>query len=192
MPGVYNPYTLYPVSYANQMGYAPMPAQQPIPQSYAPQQQQPDDMKWVEGELGAKMFQMPPGWPANKVIMLWDSTDTNIFLKSWGPMGIPNPIQKLHYVMDTQQNEQRLLSGANVNQNAGQQIDPNMFVTKNEFDQLRNDIKELLNNANNNNNASGRMTMTYSGNSAPSQNGAPNNNPVNQNGSNNGNRGGNR
>lgn len=192
MPGVYNPYTLYPVSYANQMGYAPMPAQQPMPQSYAPpQQQQQDDMKWVEGELGAKMFQMPPGWPTNKVIMLWDTTDTNIFFKSWGPMGIPNPIQKIHYVMGTQQNEQQFLSGANVNQNAGQQIDPNMFVTKNEFDQLRNDIKELMNNANNNN-ASGRMTTPYSGNSGSSQNGAPNNNPVNQNGSNNGNRGGSR
>ena len=60
-------------------------------------------MKWVEGEVCAKAFNMPPGWPANRPIPLWDSTDTVIWLKSWGPMGIPNPMQKIRYKMPEQQ-----------------------------------------------------------------------------------------
>lgn len=205
MPQYYNPYNLYPVSYANQMGYSQMPIQQPVmQQSFMPPQVQPqqDDMRWVEGEMGAKVYQMPQGWPVNKILMLWDSTDTNIFLKSWGPMGIPNPIQKLHYTMETQQNEQqRLLSGNQGQQNMSggcsgdARPDMSQYVTKEEFDQIKNELQQVLNSQN----ASSGIRMTYSGNNAPQQNNqgnqngnsGTNNSPSNNNGGN-GNRGGNR
>ena len=162
MPNYYNPYNLYPVSYANQMGYnmAPMVPQIPVgQQAFAPATQQQDDMKWVEGELGAKMFQMPQNWPANKVIMLWDSTDTNIFLKSWGPMGIPNPIQKLHYTMENSVSEQQKLP----NVQEAPALDMSQYATKADLERILNEIRSSSNNNGNNN---------YSHNSQNNQNGS--------------------
>lgn len=171
MPNYYNPYNFYPATYANQMGYSGMPMQQPqmgqMPQqSYTvPVQQGPKMMEWVEGEVGAKAFQMPNGWPANSPIPLWDSTDTVIYLKSWGPMGIPNPMQKLRYEMPEQQNQAMLMSGDNGQ--SGHQ-DMSQFVTKQDFEQLKNEIRNM------------------------SQTGAGNGSQSNQNGSNSGQNGGNR
>lgn len=178
MPNYYNPYNLYPVSYANQMGYGAMPVQQPqmMPQqsmSSAPQQAI-EPMKWVEGEIGAKAQQMPSGLPANTPIPLWDSTDTVIYLKSWGPMGIPNPMQKLHYTIEDQGNH--LLSGA-VNGNEQdqtaqhQQPDMSNYVTKDDLNQIREELKNALNTASFQNNQ-------HNGN----QNGSSGNNNGNRNG----------
>ena len=172
MPNYYNPYNFYPATYANQMGYSGMPMQQPqmSQQSYsAPVQQGPKMMEWVEGEVGAKAFQMPNGWPANSPIPLWDSTDTVIYLKSWGPMGIPNPMQKLRYEMPEQQNQAMLMSGNNSsNEDKSGHLDMNQYVTKQDFEQLKNEIRN--------------MNQTGTGNS----------NAGNQNGSNSGQNGGNR
>jgi len=175
MPNYYNPYNFYPVTYANQMGYSGMPMQQPqmgqMPQqSYAtPAPQGPKMMEWVEGEVGAKAFQMPNGWPANSPIPLWDSTDTVIYLKSWGPMGIPNPMQKLRYKMPEQQNQAMLMSGSNGG-NDGQSAhhDMSQYVTKHDFEQLKNEIRNM-----------GQTSVSNGGQS-------------NQNGSNSGQNGGNR
>ena len=148
MPNYYNPYNFYPATYQPIVGQAsfngypqnPMPVQQ---QSYSqPVQQGPKMMEWVEGEVGAKAFQMPNGWPANSPIPLWDSTDTVIYLKSWGPMGIPNPMQKLRYEMPESQNQAMLMSGDNGNGQSGHQ-DMSQYVTKQDFDQLRQEIREM-------------------------------------------------
>lgn len=122
MPSYYNPYNFFPATYSN-------PYQQNVAMQPQPQPQQPKLMEWVEGEVGAKAFQMPMGWPANQPIPLWDSTDTNIFLKSWGPMGIPNPLQKLHYTMPEQQNP--TISGT---------TDTRQFVTRKELEELKNEL----------------------------------------------------
>ena len=149
MPNYYNPYNFYPVQYANQMGYSSMPMQQSSPmipqQITAPQLKA---MEWVEGEVGAKAFQMPQGWPANQPIVLWDSTDTVIWLKSWGPMGIPNPMQKLKYVMPEQQSQSYLMSGAN-DGNSGSGAsneypsDMKNFATKDDISSLREEIRQM-------------------------------------------------
>ena len=178
MPNYYNPYNFYPVSYANQMGYNNMPMAQPTmaaQQTMVPQQLKA--MEWVEGEVGAKAFQMPQGWPANQPIPLWDSTDTIIWLKSWGPMGIPNPMQKLHYTMPEQQNQALLTNGTS---GAGavepQQADMSHFATKDDIDSLRDEIRQMRQ-------QSHQQNRNVSGNAGGN----------NQNGSNNGNvnRGGN-
>lgn len=147
MPNYYNPYNFYPVQYANQMGYSAMPAQQVVPQqSMAVQPPQMKAMEWVEGEVGAKAFQMPQGWPANQPIVLWDSTDTVIWLKSWGPMGIPNPMQKLKYVMPDQQNQALLQAGQNVSgsaEPAAPQIDTSNFATKDDIASLREEVRQM-------------------------------------------------
>lgn len=147
-------------------GYTQVPQYQQIPmqQSYAPQQTQPlKVMEWVEGEIGAKAFQMPAGWPPNTPIPLWDSTDTVIYLKSINHVGMPNPMQKLKYTIEGQ-TQQPLLSG-------NSEQDMSQYVTKRDFEQLRNEIRSMNNGGN-------------SGNTA---------NPgINQNGSNSGQNGGNR
>lgn len=149
MPNYYNPYNFYPVQYANQMGYN-MPVQQSM--AMAPQTQmnspQLKAMEWVEGEVGAKAFQMPQGWPANQPIVLWDSTDTVIWLKSWGPMGIPNPMQKLKYVMPEQQSQSYLMSGAvdgSNSQNALGESNTDMsnFATKDDIASLREEVRQM-------------------------------------------------
>ena len=177
MPNYYNPYNFYPVSYANQMGYSgvQMPQAQPMQQSMA-QQPQVRAMEWVEGEVGAKAFQMPQGWPANQPIPLWDSTDTNIYLKSWGPMGIPNPMQKLHYTMPEQQSQMLLNAGSSgAAEPAHTTPDMSQYVTKDDLNALKDEIRQIRQ-------TRGNMSGNYSG--------------VNQNGTNNnsggqGNRGGN-
>lgn len=89
-----------PTTYQPTYTYTPA-----VPQTY--QQTQPAQphhsemgIKWVDGEVGAKAYQMPSGWPANIPIALWDTNDTVIYLKSINPMGMPNPLQKARYVLE--------------------------------------------------------------------------------------------
>ena len=170
MPNYYNPYNFYPVNYANQMGYSGMPAQpvqSPMMQQSMASQPQLKAMEWVEGEVGAKAYQMPPNWPANQPIPLWDSTDTVIWLKSWGPMGIPNPMQKLKYEMPDQQQSQALLmngqSGAQEPQNLP---DMTNFATKEDINALREEVR-MMRQHNQNQSRTG-----YSGGIQQNQNGS--------------------
>ncbi len=170
MPNYYNPYNFYPVSYANQMGYNNVPMQQASMMSQTSAVQQPaiKAMEWVEGEVGAKAFQMPAGWPANQPIPLWDSTDTYIYLKSWGPMGIPNPMQKLHYVMPEQQNQALLMNGASGAAQSENQQDMSQFVTKDDLNSLREEIRQMRQNQN----TSGTNQNGSSGNNNQNRGGA--------------------
>lgn len=185
MPNYYNPYNFYPVQYANQIGYSGMPSQQIVPMASQPSIAQPQlkAMEWVEGEVGAKAFQMPQGWPANQPIVLWDSTDTIIWLKSWGPMGIPNPMQKLKYVMPEQQSQSYLMSGANEGNtasNASMDSNPDMknFATKDDITSLREEIRQL---------SMRGMSRSMNQNNAVNQNGSGNTgNPNTQGGTNRG------
>ena len=171
MPNYYNPYNFYPATYANQMGYSGMPMQQPqmsqMPQqSYsAPVQQGPKMMEWVEGEVGAKAFQMPNGWPANSPIPLWDSTDTVIYLKSWGPMGIPNPMQKLRYEMPEQQNQAMLMSGNNGgNEGPSGHPDMSQYVTKQDLENIKKEMMNSLSSMNNSGNNQNGSNSSQNGN----------------------------
>ena len=183
MPSYYNPYNFYPATYQTAypvMNPSQMQTAVPMQQSFA-QQPQLKAMEWVEGEVGAKAYQMPQGWPANQPIPLWDSTDMIIWLKSWGPMGIPNPMQKLHYTMPEQQNQTLLANGqqSGATENSAQQQDMSNFATKDDINALREEVR-MMRQHNQNQNRSGN----YSGQNAA---------PSNQNGSNsvNMNRGGN-
>ena len=96
----YAAYQAYPNnSYQQQysqaaQGYVPQPVQ-----SYQ-QQSQPQGICWVDGEIGAKAQSLPVGWPANAPFPMWDTNDQIIYLKSTNQMGMPNPIQKLHYTIE--------------------------------------------------------------------------------------------
>lgn len=149
MPNYYSPYNFYPASYPimGQASFAPYanPQLQMPQQSFAQPQSGPKMMEWVEGEVGAKAYQMPNGWPANSPIPLWDSTDTVIWLKSWGPMGIPNPMQKLRYDMPEQQNQQMLMNGVSGQSGNTQISDMCQYVTKQDFEELKKDLRDMRN-----------------------------------------------
>ena len=156
MPSYYNPYSTYPGNSYQTMGgasfspyqYGSIPMQVQQPQMIKP-------IEWVEGEVGANADQMPNGLPANQPVPLWDSTDTVIYLKSWNQMGMPNPLQVIRYQMSEPQVLQNLPSQSNTSgsQAQSQAVTPINYVTKEEYDELKNsiyEIKEMLNRNNQN------------------------------------------
>ena len=112
-------------------------------QSYAPAvQPQPNQgMQWVDGEVGAKAFQMPQGWPVGTPIALWDTNDTVIYLKSMNQMGMPNPLQRIHYTMEEQPNQSRLPAG---NTSGDTQPQAN-YATKDDLESMKNELRDLIN-----------------------------------------------
>lgn len=102
-------------------------------QSYASNNMK--SMEWVDGEVGAKAFQMPAGWPPETPIVLWDNSEKKIYLKSWNQMGMPNPMQELCYEIKERTNPALLpsnISGDNM-----------QYATKEDFEQLRQEIQNL-------------------------------------------------
>ena len=110
--------------------------------------QTPRGIDWVEGEVGARAFQIPAGWPANAPIALWDSTDQVIYLKSVNQMGMPNPMQKLRYTME--ETPAALPAGQS---GAMQAPDMSQYATKDELEKIRQEMQRLQ--PQNNQNGSG-------------------------------------
>lgn len=156
MPNYYNPYNFFPQTYPGIASMQPQNTYMPQPQQSYTATAQVKAMEWVEGEVGAKAFQMPQGWPANQPIPLWDSTDTMIYLKSWSPMGMPNPLQKLRYEMPETQAPQMLTSGS-----AAPQAD---YVTKDDLKSLREEIQSLRDSMNYRKNQNGSNNQSGQGN----------------------------
>ena len=133
-PGYYMP-NLY-----GQQSYG-MPMNSYAPAVQQPQQQSNQTMIWVDGEVAAKSYQMPAGIPVGVPVALWDTNEPVIYLKSINQMGIPNPLQKIHYTME-EQKTQSMLPAGNMS-GAPAQETPN-YATKNDLEQMKNEIKEML------------------------------------------------
>ena len=103
------------------------------------------EIEWVDGEAAAKSYQIPAGM--TKPIALWDTNDTVIYLKSMNPMGMPNPLQKIHYKMEEHvpkymgQEQAKLESGdtAQIPQH-----DMSQYVRKDELDAMKEELKEAI------------------------------------------------
>lgn len=107
-------------------------------------------LKWVDGEVGAKAYQMPTGWPANTPIALWDTNDTVIYLKSVNPMGMPNPLQKARYTLEGTK------SGEATHAFSGDlATDETKYVRKEDMEQMKQELMDAINSVN-----SGEMTIT--------------------------------
>jgi hypothetical protein len=119
-------------------------------QSYAPQQpamqnqlQNSQGIIWVDGEAAAKAYQLMPGQALP--VALWDTNDTVIYLKSVNQMGMPNPLQKIHYTMEEQQNQSMLPSNTSGNNmGGGMSGDHSNYVTKDDLESMRREMRELL------------------------------------------------
>jgi len=140
----------YPVPYQNNWNYGGVGqqmypqyqqtfAQQPVQQVM--QNQSGMGIKWVDGEVGAKAFQMPAGWPPNQPIDLWDTNDTVIYLKSINPMGMPNPLQKARYKLEGTPSGEKTqgFSGE-----AEPKPDMSQFVKKEDLERMKQDLIDTI------------------------------------------------
>lgn len=148
----YGSYPSYPTnSYQQQYSQAMQPQYQQPTMSYTQPQQAKLGIEWVDGEVGAKAFQLPAGWPANAPMPLWDTNDTVIYLKSINQMGMPNPIQKVRYTMEEQprmsaaMSSQVALPGGDTNQQHAQTMpDMSEYVRKDELNQMKEELKSAI------------------------------------------------
>ena len=122
---------VYPQYQQAQMSQQMSAAQQP-------NQQSGHGLIWVDGEVGAKAYQIPAGWPANQPIALWDTNDTVIYLKSTNPMGMPNPLQKAKYTLEGTK------SGEASQGYSGTGAE-SPFVTKEDLEKMKKDIMDAMN-----------------------------------------------
>lgn len=130
----YAPSFYYPNNYYTGTAY---PITQPMSGAVAaPIQNQLalTSMIWVDGEVGAKAYQIPMG--TNGPVALWDTNDSVIYLKSTNQMGMPNPLQKIRYTMEE---NPIVLPG----QSGDTQTLTAQYVTKDEYDELKHSISEL-------------------------------------------------
>ena len=133
-------------NYGQNMGWMPQQPnytyQMPVQQSYAaPVQMQntpiPQKPVFVDGDMAAKVFQMPDNWPIGVPLYLWDVSGDCFYLKMIGPNGVPMPLR----VFDFKEREMPTgyISGGNA-----QMVDPNQYVTKDVFESKMNELKDLL------------------------------------------------
>ena len=103
-------------------------------------QQNSMGLKWVDGEVGAKAYQLPQGWPANQPIALWDTNDTVIYLKSINPMGMPNPLQKARYTLEggNPGEKSQGYSGDTERRDAGE------YVKKEDMERMKQELLEAI------------------------------------------------
>ena len=135
----------YPVPYQNTWNYSGI-GQQMYPNtqmSYAntqtQQTQSNQGLIWVDGEVGAKAYQMPTGWPANQPIALWDTNDTVIYLKSTNPMGMPNPLQRAHYTLDGMKSGEK-----REGYSGDEKPDMSQYVRKEDLERMKQDLIDTI------------------------------------------------
>ena len=144
----------YPVPYQNNWGYSGTVGQQMYPQYQGQSmiqqpmqqtsgtQQSGHGLIWVDGEVGAKAYQMPAGWPSGQPIALWDTNDTVIYLKSTNPMGMPNPLQKAHYKLENYVSASPMKSG---DAEPAEMPDLTKYVRKEDMERMKQELMEAIN-----------------------------------------------
>ena len=111
----------------------PQQYQQPVVQP----QQSGNGLIWVQGEAGAKSYLVAPG----NTVMLMDSESERFYIKSADASGMPLPLRVFAYQELTQQGVQAPV--------VAEQVNPNNFITREEFEQRIASLtaqKEVANN----------------------------------------------
>ena len=115
-------------------GYQPMQyypqnqqiMQQPQMQQPQPQQQAVTDIKWVQGEAGAKSYMVAP----NTSVTLWDSESQVIYIKSANASGLPT-MTVIDYTIRTDPSQTRPA------------VATSDFATKEDVSHLKEEIESL-------------------------------------------------
>ena len=91
------------------------------------QMQQPDtSIIWVQGESGAKAYPVQNG----KSVVLFDSESEHFFIKTADASGMPQPLRVFSY-SETNENEMKAPA-----------IDTSQFITRDEFEEAIEKLKE--------------------------------------------------
>lgn len=145
--------------YGNNMygnsGYGQMYPQQsyqmPVQQSYG--QAQGQGIDWVDGEAAARASQLPAGVTQHA---MWDINEPVIYLKSLNAMGMPNPLRKIHYTMDENQQSgagqsQAMLTGGTETEHTAPDMsqyvrkdEANGFVKKDDLERMKTELMESI------------------------------------------------
>ena len=117
--------------------YAPAPMQ-----TAPPMTGRNNYMIQVDGEMAAKAWQCPPEMKPGDVIPLWDADGVHVYFKSLDGYGRLNPTRKARIIFeDESQALPENTSGAAPKQESV--MNPNQFVSKAEFDDLKSDIASI-------------------------------------------------
>ncbi len=110
----------YPATYNPYQNYSPIPnyGQSQIPQPET-------NMIWVQGDSGAKAYPVQSG----KNVVLFDSEDKRFFIKAVDVNGMPLPLRVFNY------------SEASENEEKTPEIDTSNFITRTEFEEAINSLK---------------------------------------------------
>ena len=110
-------------------------------QTFTPPQQIQQYMISVDGEGAAKAWQIPGGQTPNLIIPLWDLDGKHVYFKTTDAYGRMNPLKKGVIVFEEEM----------VPQTSGASVDTQSYVTKDDFEAFKNEIKMLLTPQNNQN-----------------------------------------
>ena len=121
------------------MAYTGFPATYPqtYPQSYPQYQQQNNPFIWIQGGVsGAQSYQVAP----NNTVILWDSDEQSIYIKSADMQGKPS-IRILDYTIRSEQPKtaQNALSGNNTQVPTREDIS----ALQSQIDSLRRQIEQM-------------------------------------------------
>ena len=144
MPYNTNMYNTYGQMYGNSYGQPMYQQNMPtVPQQpFTPGQPIEGEIKWVDGEVGAKAYQIPAG--TTKPVALWDTNDTVIYLKSMNQYGIPNPIQKIHYKMEEMVPKYMGQEQAKLSGETEPRQDMTEYVRRDELEAMKEELKDTI------------------------------------------------
>lgn len=154
MPNYYNPYGYNNngMSFSNQPYAASAPAPQYGQPQYQPQQPVNPTMIWVDGEAAARAYQIPPTHPIGQPLALWDNNDMVIYLKQVDSFGRPSPLKRIRYTVEPEPQMSSLPSPMGQSGTSEQQVDTSKFVTKDDFESLKNELRSMVQGQNQNSN----------------------------------------
>lgn len=137
MPNYTNPY-YQSVMAPYTAGY--VQNQIPVQQSYAPTPTVPPMQSnvvgyQVDGEMAAKAYMIPAGTAGP--IALWDLNENVFYMRSFNSAGMPNPLKKYRFY------EEEINAALPNGQSGATQVDTDKFVTRDDFESLRQEIRQL-------------------------------------------------
>lgn len=115
----------YTPNYFNNTGLQPYQQQLNNAMSFNNSQALDTGIIWVQGESGAKAYPVAPG----KSMALFDSESERFFIKSVDISGMPQPLRMFNYSETSEQD-------------AKPQIDTSIFITREEFEEAINQLKQ--------------------------------------------------
>lgn len=127
-------------------GYPIVPAQSfaqaPVAMAPQPIMGRNSYMIQVDGEMAAKAWQTPPDMKPGDVIPLWDADGMHVYFKSLDGYGRLNPTRKARIVFEEETSA--LPEGSSGATQQQESVNGSgQYVSKAEFDSLRNDIASI-------------------------------------------------